>query len=740
MSRTLRRRIISKLTLILLLTCLLSLSIVPFLEVPSTKSSAQGIQPENPIDEARLFVRQNYLDFLNRNPDPAGLAFWSDQIAACGSDLACVADRRINVSAAFFISIEFQSTGYLVHRLYRASYARLPTLGEFLPDTQTIGRGVVVNAAGWEQLLENNKVAFINTFVASQSFIDLYNSRTNLDYVNTLFANAGVTPTPAERDALVTSLNGGTGTRAGVLRKVADNPVFFRQEYNRAFVQMQYFGYLRRNANDPPDMDFSGLTFWLNKLNQFSLPGEDVTDSNVALSRVRRAEMVKAFIISGEYRGRFIPKPGTKYTLFGNRNDPLLLRAEPPSGEVIEYYGEKNDQGLATSVKSFRIQAASGQATSYLLDQQARPTQINTPNGVTLKLSWQANQVIVVTAISADGVTQVNTSVNMGGGAASSQVNPASAPVPDRRFSRVVTQTPAPPSNELAPPIAPETSPSNSLVTVKRCSLPINDASVHISVSAGLQSGLFPGTFVGDGVYRVSLPGFDSDAGTRIREKCESITGILDIGCTALEILGPAVAIICPALAVAVAAIPGGALVAVAIGEACVGSLAGLELYCATLGAGPGPGGPSISDFICPLADHLDRAPTSPVDLRAFAFIPGKGSVSSSTVTAPAAGPFPNFNITTAESVTIASFTVNPVNPAEGQSYTAAAQISCAAQNTQVTVSISGTDGYQNSTSCTITGTATCSLLVPGAASGVVDTLTVRVTGGPTRTIVNVFR
>ena len=87
---------------------------------------------------------------------------------------------------------------------------------------------------------------------------------------NDLFANAGVS-TPSERDALVAKLNAGTQTRAGALRQVAENPVLFRQ-INHAFVMMQYFGYLRRNANDPPDQDFSGLNFWLNKLNEFSLP------------------------------------------------------------------------------------------------------------------------------------------------------------------------------------------------------------------------------------------------------------------------------------------------------------------------------------------------------------------------------------------------------------------------------------------------------------------------------------
>jgi hypothetical protein len=88
-----------------------------------------------------------------------------------------------------------------------------------------------------------------------------------------------------------------------VLRQIAEHPNLANAEYNRAFVLMQYFGYLRRNPNDAPETsrDYSGYDFWLSKLNQFTQPGEDV------LVRVQKADMVKAFIVSGEYRARFGP-------------------------------------------------------------------------------------------------------------------------------------------------------------------------------------------------------------------------------------------------------------------------------------------------------------------------------------------------------------------------------------------------------------------------------------------------
>ncbi|HEX8119483.1 MAG TPA: hypothetical protein VF521_19545, partial [Pyrinomonadaceae bacterium] len=79
----------------------------------------------------------------------------------------------------------------------------------------------------------------------------------------------------------------------------------YNRQYNAAFVVMQYYGYLRRAPNDQPDVGFAGYDFWLSKLDSFSLPGEDVRDERVALARVNRAEMVRAFILSAEYRQRF---------------------------------------------------------------------------------------------------------------------------------------------------------------------------------------------------------------------------------------------------------------------------------------------------------------------------------------------------------------------------------------------------------------------------------------------------
>ncbi len=270
----------------------------------------------NPIDQPGFFVTEHYYDFLNRLPDSGGLAFWSNEITSCGNDQACIQLKRINVSAAYFLSIEFQQTGYLVERMYKAAYGSASgtsTLGgthqlpvpivrfnEFLPDTQEIGQGVVVGQTGWEAVLENNKQAFALSFAQRARFMTAFpTTMTPTQFVNQLFSNAAVTPSATDLAAAIGEFGSATDTsdaaaRARALRDVAENSILNSQEFNRAFVLMQFFGYLRRNPNDPQDTDYTGYEFWLNKLNQFN--GNFVA-----------AEMVKAFITSAEYRQRFGP-------------------------------------------------------------------------------------------------------------------------------------------------------------------------------------------------------------------------------------------------------------------------------------------------------------------------------------------------------------------------------------------------------------------------------------------------
>jgi uncharacterized protein (TIGR03118 family) len=156
----------------------------------------------NPIDTSSFFVRQHYLDFLNREPDASGLAFWTNEIESCGADANCRAVKRINVSGAFFLSNEFQNTGmlaYLTHRVAfgsAASGSPAPVLyGTFQRDTQALQKNYVFGQAGADAQLEANKVAFFNDFVTRPEFVNAYPSAlTNDQYVDNLLISAGMSP------------------------------------------------------------------------------------------------------------------------------------------------------------------------------------------------------------------------------------------------------------------------------------------------------------------------------------------------------------------------------------------------------------------------------------------------------------------------------------------------------------------------------------------------------------------
>lgn len=262
----------------------------------------------NPADDAQFFVRQHYYDFLGREPDDGGLAYWTGQITQCGNDEACKLGRRIGVSDAFFFEPEYQQTGAYVLRLYRAGFGNNQPFHNQFPDPNHSGeekklpnydvfaldRQKVIGGSD----LAQKQVELANLFVQRSEFQSRY--PTSLDgaaYVDALLAtirnDLGV-DLGAQRDALIALFN--SGGRGAVLYRLADdnqnNPINNRAlidaEYNRTFVATAYFGYLRRN----PDME--GFLFWLGQVN--SAPLRDLSKQHA---------MVCSFITSIEYQQRF---------------------------------------------------------------------------------------------------------------------------------------------------------------------------------------------------------------------------------------------------------------------------------------------------------------------------------------------------------------------------------------------------------------------------------------------------
>lgn len=243
---------------------------------------ASGAVGANSINDASFFVRRQYLDFLNREPDAGGWAYWTNEITSCGGSRRCASARRTRVSAAFYVEQEFQSTGSYVYRLFKDGLGRRPDFAEFSQDRALVD---VTN-------LENTKRALALAFVQRTSFVQKYSAATNAaSFVDAVLAtiqlSSGVNLS-GQRDTLIARYNQGSNlneSRALALRDAVENAAVVSAEYNASFVLMQYFGYLRRDA------DQGGFDFWLNVLNN--------RDPN------NYRGMVCSFITSREYQERF---------------------------------------------------------------------------------------------------------------------------------------------------------------------------------------------------------------------------------------------------------------------------------------------------------------------------------------------------------------------------------------------------------------------------------------------------
>ena len=237
---------------------------------------------QNPIDDVQFFVTQQYIDFLGRLPDTTGLANWMATLNGCPNGGFGEFDNpgcdRVHVSAGFFQSTEFQGRGLFAYLFYEVALDRRPAYAEFVPDMAQVGGPQSPES----EVL--SKAAYTDAYVQRTEFKNRYDNLSNAAYVNALEVNAEVAL--ANKAALIASLDTGQKTRAQVLREIVENNAVANRFFNRAFVAMQYFGYLRR------DPDTTGYNNWVTTL-----------ENNPSDYR----HMIFGFIFSTEYRQRFGP-------------------------------------------------------------------------------------------------------------------------------------------------------------------------------------------------------------------------------------------------------------------------------------------------------------------------------------------------------------------------------------------------------------------------------------------------
>ena len=237
---------------------------------------------QNPFDDIPFFVTQQYIDFLGRLPDSTGFNNWVTTLNGCPNRGFGEFDNpgcdRVHVSAGFFLSAEFQGRGYFAYRFYEVALDRRPNYAEFVPDMALVG------GAQSPESEALSKTAYTDAWMQRPEFKSRYDGLTNAQYVNALEANAEVTVT--NKQALIDALTAGSMNRGQVLRNIVESQAVANRFFNRAFVSMQYFGYLRR------DPDTIGFQNWVNTLN--------ADPSNFR-------HMIFGFIYSTEYLQRFGP-------------------------------------------------------------------------------------------------------------------------------------------------------------------------------------------------------------------------------------------------------------------------------------------------------------------------------------------------------------------------------------------------------------------------------------------------
>lgn len=179
-----------------------------------------------------------------------------------------------------------------LYRVYLASLGAMPRDKEFMSDLEKIGQGIIVGSEGEEEEVAANFREFVEGWVKRERFIKSLGQLDDTQYVNRLIENSGINVDAASREALVSGLSGGRDTRGSVLLKIVDDPRLIEKEKYRSLLLLHYFGYLRRNPDDPPDGDLRGFNFWLQDLERH----HDARD------------LSNAFRVTGEY-GQYEKKP-----------------------------------------------------------------------------------------------------------------------------------------------------------------------------------------------------------------------------------------------------------------------------------------------------------------------------------------------------------------------------------------------------------------------------------------------
>lgn len=432
----------------------------------------------------------------------------------------------------------------------------------------------------------------------------------------------------------------------------------------------------------------------------------------------------------------------TKFTIHVNKGDSQLLKSQTASGFEIDYFGDRDTEGLATRFTSINVTDPQGNSTVISLDDLGRPKNVLSNDNSSYEFNYTLNDMAVVTAISADGTEQVISEINYNNSTPNTNLLKVTQAAPivlrnrlnnsGRVYTTLDSQLPV---NLKATSITLQAKAPSTLVaitaTVSSCGIPVDNAYVTIFVDeadSGSEGSSFkiPANNAGGGKYIKNIP-VDGVNLAGAREVCNTIDIVQGAVCTVAQPL-------------AAGMVAGGCAAYPPAFAACISTFEAVLVGCTALNPSPIPGTPSSLTQIC----QSDIQSTANIffggELRLSAYARIPGSIGSGFSPLFDYDPFnespPILPVNIMGEPTLDQFFTLPVDPTAAQNYIATVEVSCAVPNTTITLSVSGDDGYSDSGTCVITdGSEACNLDVPGGEAGVRDTIRVEINGVLERTI-----
>ncbi len=414
------------------------------------------------------------------------------------------------------------------------------------------------------------------------------------------------------------------------------------------------------------------------------------------------------------------------WRVFTDAQDGRLAARTMPDGSRVLFSGRRGEEGRPEALTHVQVDQQGGPLL-FALDASGFPAQTFAASGAQMRWEQVGPRLYALSAIDPTGSVELRTELDLDNPPSQPQVRLSAPNI--RRGAQVALEFTAAVQHEGA---AQQRGAAQGSVTVDvtECGQPTDQRTVFVRVedlSNGAFVGTFPAASIGGGRYAAQIPSGQFSVPITA-DVCATLESMLGTACTALDLGGPAFPLLaCTALAAAASSSGIGSLAAAPILDMCLASSAAIELYCLSLGASPAPGAPSLAQMLC---DAIPADP-SPSQLRLQAFYAALPSnVYGPAVEVAANGALPTLRIDDSSLPVIVSLDLNPSAPGQGQSYVATANIGCLPAGSVVTMSIVGTDGYTDSRTYNVSEgqpSGSFTLNVPGAASGVRDTVTVRV-------------